>query len=126
MPGGKQPNIRPKQNTVLAGGRLSLSGGSLSLSGGGMAEDDGAAAAAGAPHLATGRRARRAKRAWKEYGPGGASSEGEASLSPRTLSLFYIENTSVHRKVCRRMVSHVSLEEVARHSTRILGRRTAP
>ena len=24
--------------------------------------------------------------------------------SPRTLSLFYIENTSVHRKVCRRMV----------------------
>ena len=25
-------------------------------------------------------------------------------LSPRTLSLFYIENTSVHRKVCRRMV----------------------
>ena len=25
-------------------------------------------------------------------------------LSPRTLSLFYMENTSVHRKVCRRMV----------------------
>ena len=24
--------------------------------------------------------------------------------SPRTPSLFYIENTSVHRKVCRRMV----------------------
>ena len=25
-------------------------------------------------------------------------------LSPRTLSLFYIENTSVHRKLCRRIV----------------------
>ena len=29
-------------------------------------------------------------------------------LSPRTLSLFYIENTSVHRKVCRRMYNSTS------------------
>ena len=29
-------------------------------------------------------------------------------LSPHTLSLFYIENTSVHRKVCRRMYNSTS------------------
>ena len=34
----------------------------------------------------------------------GPSFTHKTMLSPRTLSLFYIENTSVHRKVCRRMV----------------------
>ena len=34
---------------------------------------------------------------------------GVQVLSPRTLSLFYIENTSVHRKVCRRMVWRASV-----------------
>ena len=30
---------------------------------------------------------------------------------PRTLSLFYMENTSVHRKVCRRMVRVARVRE---------------
>ena len=39
-------------------------------------------------------------------------------LSPRTLSLFYIENTSVHRKVCRRMYNSTSTIMVRRLPTK--------
>ena len=45
-------------------------------------------------------------------------------LSPRTLSLLYIENTSVHRKICSRMVCKTAVDLGALTPMQVLSPRT--